>query len=229
MVDGHDFTQLEAVFAQEHPEVLKVAVDAGMAYRLVVLEIDGNSSTYLSHCLAGATTHDARERWQMLLAQARDRENYPDHPDNFRFSQMRQEAVRKAIAAFRPVIAARREFLTKKRVDLTCAEQEFFGRFGVARVDTPIHSLLNHFERDTNSHEMLIVRHGLPGFSTWLPGPIAALLAHSSASLPVAPEVRPAVATAVSKPPPPLISEPIEELPYGTGGEEVTNPSEWEH
>ncbi|HEX3716872.1 MAG TPA: hypothetical protein VH595_02805 [Verrucomicrobiae bacterium] len=220
MVESNNYSQLEELFTQEHEELLMPARDAAGYYLIAVAEITSSSSRYASARLAEATTHEDRENWNTLLGHALDRENHVNHPDNDRFSRMRQDAVQKAIVAYRPVVAARREFSNGKRVDLIGAEKEFFGRFGVARVDTHIHDLLNQFERTTNSHELLLGRHGQWGFNTLLPSPIAALVAHSPAPSPIAAEARPGVALASV--------EPSEELPVGAGDETVTDPSERE-
>jgi hypothetical protein len=187
MIDANDYTQLEALFAQEHQELLKPASDAARAHRVVIIEIDENSSKSLARCLAEAATIEERIDYRARLGYALDRETHSNHPENSRYDEMRFEAIRKAIASYWPVIAARREFSNTKRVDLIGAEKEFFLRFGGVRKDTHLHELVTSFERVTKIHEFSLDRHGHAGFNLLLPSCLAALVTPP----PSAPTVRP--------------------------------------
>jgi hypothetical protein len=169
MIDTNDYCQLEALFGQEHEELIKPVKDEVAIYFFLIRELESDTSKYWGARLAEAISSEDRADIQVRMINAHLRETNQDHPDNWKYTKMRMDAVERMMARYWPVIEARRKFSEIKRIDLLGAEKEFFVRFGAARENTHLHNFVTAFERATDSQEQRLTRHVFPGFNTLIP------------------------------------------------------------
>jgi hypothetical protein len=175
MIDANDYTKLEAIFRQEHENLFEPVIILDLQYQVIAIDIDNETSRKLAAALKQTKDPEKRREIEARIASALAKEYHREHPSNH-FDNLRKSAkVLETIAAFAPIIDARRVFAQKKRADLRTAEAELSSRFSIAAFESPGHSWVNLFEAATRLHQMLIDRHRHPSFSTVMPGSIASI------------------------------------------------------